>query len=1135
MKYLLSLFLLYILFFNINIKAQENYFLVSGKILDNNNFKEIPYVNIYVEGSTMGTITNKDGDYELKIPLKFKEKVLVFSCIGYETQEHKINSILNVNLKEKLIKLEEVTVNPIKPIELLQQAIKKIPQNYPTNAVYYDAFYRSLTKENNKYVRLLEASCIYNYASYIEIFDITNAQKMYFRKNKNYNCSFNEGMNNWFDLYVNPNDQVKIIESRISEDNSSLGNEILLVGGPLNLIATDKVKYLNAFLNKKHFNHYKYSEEKTVSFDNKDVYVVSFKPKLIQFRDKNPGIIKFVNRRKYLNAEFEGKIYIEAENKAIIRIEYNIVYKNSLRKRYPYPYSVRIDYKQIKNKWYLSQILRKRSNKEYLGKNDTLSVEEQLIINNVRLNNINNFSKSEIFPHSRFNSLYKVPMNYNQEYWDKYNIVTHNKIQTKAIIDLEKNKALVQQYKDMQVRNDSLPTPVAIIKDSSIKIHNRIIMDEYKWLENIDDENVQQYIKKENKYTYNYFIPYREIQNTLFKEMSGTNKKQNGIYNKKKNNDYEYYQRYKPELEYPILCRKKNVINAKEEIMFDFNAWADNYDYFNAFIMDISPDNKNIAIGVDKDGSENMTCFFIDTKQKTIKKDSINNIWNLVWINNEIFFYVVQDSLNRPSSVFKHKLNQGFSQDKLIHYENDKYFDVNIRKSELANYIFLEIFNYNTSELRYIDINKPNESFKIFYPREKTHFYKVKETKNEFYVISNKDAINNRLFKTLKNNTNFKNWKEVIPTRADTLLNGFYITQNYLILSEIHNVKQNLRIINLKKNVSNKIKIKEQFYSLNLLEHNYYSNKLKINVSTFIKPSRIYEFNMISKKMILLEEDKIENYLPKDYRVTRIWATVTSKTKIPITLIYKKEYTKEINGIKRKVKTKINGKNPLILEAYGSFGNGIFPYFSRDRLSLLNRGFVYATAHVRGGNELGNEWHKSGKLLNKKNTFDDYIACAEYLINKHYTDSNLLFGLGGSAGGLLMGAVANKKPELFKGIILEYPQVCQLDALKDSTMNHGEFGNPYKKEYFKYIHSYSPYENIKKQKYPAMLLISGLKDERVKYWQATKMTARLRKNNISNLPILLKTYNSGHIGQSGRDSYYRSMALEYSFFLSLLK
>jgi len=1056
MKHLLIIFSIVIININ-NLFAQDSYFLVSGKVIDNTNLKGIPYVTIYVDNTATGTVSNIDGDYELNVPIQYKDKQLSFSCIGYKTEKYNLKSQLNVKLIKDLYKIDEVIVKPVKPTELLRRAVNNIPENYSVKPVYLDAFYRSLIKEDSTYINLMEAVCSFHYAAYNDSYSIDSAQKRYFTYTNQTNCDIYSGIiNNYFDLYTNPNDQVKVKEARISEYNSKLLFDMLLVGGPLNLIAADKVKYLNEFMSKHHFKHYKYKIEGRTTFNNHNVIIISFKPKAIQFRNYNPGYAKYVNRRKYFNAEFEGKIYLDQKSYAFIRIEYNIVKINPLQKLRPYPYKVRIDYKEINNKWYLSQILRKRSNNDYFKKSvniDSISVEEQLIINRIQTKKVKKFNKSETVPHSNFFSLYRYPLSYNREFWNKNNLITHNKISQKAINDLTRLKPLEKQFRDMQVKNDSLPVPVAHIGNFKINIHDKNIRDEYKWLENINDKKVQKFIKEENKYTYNYFIPLRKKQRILYKEMAEKFSESNNIFDKKKNGEYNYYQRYVKLSEYPLLCRKKDSAGAKEEILFDFNSFANKYDFFDICFTEISPDNKHIALGIDKDGSEHMTCFFINTEQKVIEKDSINNIWGLVWANdNKTFYYILRDSLNRPSSVYKHKSGNNFSEDKLIYYEKNKYFDVSIRKSQLGNYIFLEMGNYNTSELRYMNANNPDDNFKIFCPREKNHFYTVKESKNEFYILSNKDAVNNRLLRTSKKDTRYKKWQEIIPASKDTLLKNFYICENFLVLSDIYNVQQSMRIINLNTNERNSVKIKDSYYSLNLLEYNYHSDKLKIQVSTFINPPKIYAYNMSSKSLLLLKERKINNYSPKDYEVKRVWSTSSDGTKIPITLVYKKKITTNKQGLKINRKLKLNGRNPLILEAYGSFGFNNFPSFSLDKFCMLDRGFIYAIAHVRGGSEMGEEWHVNGKLLRKENTFNDYISCAKFLIKEHYTDSSLLFGLGGSAGGLVMGVAAERNPELFKGIILEYPQVCQLDALRDSaTINRLEFGNPDKKTDFEYI------------------------------------------------------------------------------------
>lgn len=1122
--------------------AQSNYFLVSGKVSSKIEQKGVPFANIQIESTTYGTVANIDGDYELKIPLKYKEKLLVFSSLGYKMETAKINAKLNVVLEEDSYQLDEVTVKPMKPLELLRRAIAEIQKNYSTKPVYLDAFYRSLSKEDTTYISLMEAACTFNYAGYTDEYDKYLAQKQYFAHQLGGNCVWHEGYNNYFDLYTNPNDQVKIIESRISENNSKLLIDQFTVGGPLNIIAADKVKFLNEFMDEKHFRNYKYKIEGSTTYNNREVIILSFKPKKLQFRDRKHSYACQRNRKQYYNAEFEGNIYIDLATMAFIRFNYQIKKVNPLQRMQPDMLQVRIDYKQINNKWYLSQVYRRLMDLDGYPKKvkiDSIAIEEQLIVNRIRTKEVVKFNPKEIFPHSNFYTLYRHPMGYNKEYWTNNNNITHNKLSVKATLDLQHKKPLEQQFIDMQQRNDSMPMPMAKKQEYSYIMHNDTLVDNYKWLENKDNEDVIGYLKEENRYTYNYFVSLRDEERRLFKDMMQKNppSKSNNLYYEKKNGNYTYYLKYAEYAQNPTVCRRIDSIEVDEQQIIDLDSLGNSYENFYVFDYEVSPDNNFLLLGIDTVGNERGVGFLVDIKTGVIQNERIANYNGMVWMpDNRSFYYVCSDSTNRSSSLYRHAMGTSTEDDELLYFEKDATFDIGIRKSEMGNYIFMTMGNFTSQELRYLDLNKPNEGFKIFYPREENHIYSIKEGVNNFYILSNKNAINNRLFKVAKNNIEFANWKEVIATKKDTLLEQFYVLENHLIVSEMHNATNSIKVVNLSTNSTENVKIDEEFYSLSISKPNYYSQNIIYIVSTFINPSKTYEYNLLSGKTTLIDEVVIPNYSPNDYVVERVWSKSNDGTMVPISLAYKKKIKTDDRGFRLNKKVTMDGNNPLILEAYGAYGDKNTPDFSIDKISMLDKGFIYAIAHVRGGGEMGNEWHESGKLMNKRNTFNDYISCAEFLISEQYTNSSLLFGLGASAGGMLMGGVANMKPELFRGIILEYPAVCALNWLTDSTNpNFRGYGKVSNSNEYRYIKSYSPYGNVVQQKYPAMLFISGLNDERVPYWNATKMVAKLRTHNLSKNPILLKTYNWGHTGGSERYSYYKEMAYEYTFFISLLK
>jgi len=1106
----------------------NNIIIVSGIVIDSLSYETISFAAIQIEETKIGTITNEDGKFELKISKNLLKNQLLISCLGYETDICKIKQNLIVKLAPRSFNLAEIVVKPLNPIEVLKQSIEKIPENYATTPVILKAFYRSLFKEDTTYINLVEAVCDLYYSPYNEKFNVFDAQKDYYKNVSNRNCSWTEGVNNYFDLYTNPKDQLKIVESRLSEYNSNHFNELFVIGSPLNMAAVDKVKFLNDFMDESHFKHYKYKIDGRTTYDGQEVIVISFKPKTIQFRNNNPGYAKYVNRKKYYNAEFEGKIYINLATKAFIRFDYKLIKVKPFQQMKPYARSIRIDYKEINGKWYLSQIFRQRSENSYFKEyDDSISVEEQLIVNRILTKKIEEFEPEETVPHSNYFTLNRYPMSYNKKFWNKYNLLTHNKLSIKATYDLQQKKSLEQQFVDMQKRNDLMPAPKANQIDSVYFMHGEKIIDKFKWLEKKESAKVIQYLKDENRYTHNYFVPLRKLQNQLVNEMIERNPKRNfnNIYNIAKNNEYIYYERYGEFDEYPQICRKKETPESLEQVVFDIRQLADKYEYFEISETNISPDNKYLAISIDTIGNERYKCLIFDIDSKQIIKDKIKDFWGLVWTkNSKSFYYVRQDSSNRQSAVYKHNIGESTAKDKLVYFEEDVSCDIDIHQSQLKNFAFITIGNYNQSELRYINLKDENEELRVFYPREFNHIYIVKESENEFYILSNKSAINNKLFKTSKENTNLQSWEEIIKTKKDTLLKNFRVCKDYLILEEIYNVQSNINVLNKKTKQINTISFNEKLCSVFLNKSDYHSDTIGITITTPNYPAKYYKYSLSSKTKFLEKEISIKNYEPQKFVVERIWAKSIDGVKVPISLIYSK-------------KAKLNRENPLILEAYGSYGRNTFPRFSIEKISLLDRGFIYAIAHVRGSSVLGNKWYDQGRLSNKKNTFNDYITCAEHLINKQYTDSSLLFGIGGSAGGMLMGVVANTKPKLFRGIILEYPAVCSIDWLNDTlNSNFLEFGDViHNKTDFDYIKSYSPYENIKEQNYPAMLFVSGYNDLRVKYWNATKMIARLRVNNIGKSPILLRTYNSGHSGGSGIYEYYRSLAYEYSFILSLIE
>ncbi len=670
------------------------------------------------------------------------------------------------------------------------------------------------------------------------------------------------------------------------------------------------------------------------------------------------------------------------------------------------------------------------------------------------------------------------------------------------------------------------PKPKKIPKE--LTIHGDTRTDDYYWLRERENPEVIEYLKAENEYTEKYLEPTKPLQEKLFKEIT-SRIKQNDESVPYKENGYIYITKYEEGKEYPKYYRKKDEPGAKEELLLDVNKLAEGHEYYDLGDWDVSPDNKLLAYTEDTVSRRLFTLKIFNIETGEYFKETIHNISSgISWANNnKTIFYTKKDTETlRTNKVAKHILNTPVETDKIIFEEKDETFYAFQWKSKSNQYIFVGSGSTLTTEMHYLDANNPDAPLKVIQPRIKGVEYYVAHLGDYFYIRTNYQAQNFRLMRTPIEKTAIENWQEVVPNRDDTLLEEVELFKNYIVLSERSNGLTHIRILNPEKNIDYYLPVKEETYTI-YIGHNpeYNTTKLRYGYTSLTTPNSTYEFDMETKENKLLKQYEVQGgYNPEDYQAKRIWATAEDGTKIPISLVYKKT-------------TPINGTAPCIIYGYGSYGSSMDVYFSLSRLSLLNRGFVYAIAHIRGGEEMGRQWYEEGKLLKKKNTFTDFIACSETLIKEKYSAPDKLFAWGGSAGGLLVGAVANMRPDLYRGIIAEVPFVDVVTTMLDESipLTTGEFdewGNPKDSTYYFYMKSYSPYDNIKKQPYPAMLVTTGLYDSQVQYWEPAKWVAKLREYNTSNKPILLYVnMDAGHGGASGRFAPYKEIAMEYAFIL----
>ena len=681
------------------------------------------------------------------------------------------------------------------------------------------------------------------------------------------------------------------------------------------------------------------------------------------------------------------------------------------------------------------------------------------------------------------------------------------------------------------LKNSIIP-PVADKIPVSFKKFNDIRIDDYYWLKERENPEVIDYLERENDYYEKMTSHTLDLQNKLFKEIKDKIKEDDESVPYFLNG-YWYKTKYKEGLDYPVYTRFKDSLNNNEEILFDCNELAKKHDYFNLSNFQISPDNKIVAFSTDVVSRRLYSVQFKNLETGKVYNDKIiNSSGSFAWANdNSTLFYTSRDvNTLRNDKIFKHVLNTDYKNDELVYFEKDETFYTNVSKSKSKKFIIISSFSTLTSEFQFLPADNINESFKLFNKRKRGVEYSINHYDDHFYIITNKDkAYNYKLMKTKISETSSENWTDVVEHRKNVLIEGIDIFKDHLVVSER---VDGLNRINIKKwddsenyflNFDN-----ETFSSNTTTNLDFNSKKLNYAYNSLNEPYSVIEFDMITKEKTVLKQHKVldKNFSKDNYVTERIWADSQDGNQIPISLIYKK-------GIKR------DGSNPLLIYGYGSYGNTIDPSFSISRLSLLDRGFIYAISHVRGSEYLGRDWYENGKLLNKKNSFNDFVDSTKFLISEGYTSAEHCYAYGGSAGGLLMGAVINMAPELYNGVIAAVPFVDVITTMLDETIplttsEYDEWGNPNQKEYYEYMMSYSPYDNVSKLKYPNLLVTTGLHDSQVQYWEPAKWVAKLRDYKQDQNYLFLNTnMETGHGGSSGRFEAIKDLAKEYAFLFDL--
>lgn len=684
--------------------------------------------------------------------------------------------------------------------------------------------------------------------------------------------------------------------------------------------------------------------------------------------------------------------------------------------------------------------------------------------------------------------------------------------------------------------------PVAAKADSILKEHGQTRVDPYFWMrltdeqkrsENPDDhtKEVLAYLNAENDYTRTVMSHTESLQEKLYDEIVGRIKQTDESV-PYLSNGYWYYTRYEEGGEYPIYCRKNGTLEAEEEILINVNELAEGYDYYAAGGLNVSPDNKILAFAEDTLSRRIYTIRFKNLETGEMIEDQIaNTTGGGAWANdNNTFFYTSKNKVSLLSEkIYRHELGTQPETDVMVYHEKDPSYYIGVYKSKSDDYII--IYNSSTlvSDYHVLDANNPRGDFKQFIPRdEKAHEYSISHFEDKFYIVTNWDATNFRLMETPVNATGKENWKEVIAHREDVLLEGIELFNDFMVVEERNNGLSNLRIINQTSGDEHYLDFGEPAYNAYTSVNAEFNTKvLRFGYTSMTTPNSTFDYNMETReKTLMKQQEVVGGHNPEDYVTERLWATVRDGEKVPISIVYKKGFKKD-------------GSGPLLQYGYGSYGATIDASFSSVRLSLLDRGFAFAIAHIRGGEMMGRQWYEDGKMFKKMNTFNDFIDCSKFLIEENYTSAEHLYAQGGSAGGLLMGAVVNLAPELYNGVLAAVPFVDVVSTMWDETIplttnEFDEWGNPKNLESYEYMMSYSPYDQVSEQNYPNMLVTTGLFDSQVQYWEPAKWVAKLRDMKTDNNTLILDTdMEAGHGGASGRFKRYKTTALQYAFLMDL--
>jgi len=681
------------------------------------------------------------------------------------------------------------------------------------------------------------------------------------------------------------------------------------------------------------------------------------------------------------------------------------------------------------------------------------------------------------------------------------------------------------------VRADAPAPPRAKTIPHTLPDHGHPRVDEYYWLRDRENPAVRDYLEAENAYTDAVMAHTRPLQERLFAEITARIPKDEDTA-PWPDGDYTYYERYEKGGEYPVYCRRRSSPPGPEEVMLDGNALGRGEAYFSLRGVEVSPGQQVVAYGTDTVGRRLYTMRFRDLRTGQTLPDAVPDVTgNAVWAaDDRSIFYVKQHAQTlRWYQVWRHVLGTDPGTDRLVYEETDETYNIDIQPSKSRRYVILNCTQTLATEVRLLRADQPDGGFVVFEPRRSGHEYKVEHAEDGFYVVTNWDAKNFRLMRAPEGATGREHWTELVPHRPDVLLSGVEVFRGHVVLVERRGGLVRMEVRSKDGGAAREVDFGEPAYDAWLGKNRVYDTSvLRYGYTSLTTPRSVYEYDLDSGERTLVKrQDVLGGYDPDQYRTERLYARARDGIAVPVSIVYRKDVPRD-------------GTSPLLLYAYGSYGSSTDAAFDPSILSLLDRGFVYALAHVRGGQELGRQWYEDGKLLKKKNTFTDFVDCALFLVEQRYTRPDRLFAQGGSAGGLLIGAITNMRPDLFRGVIAEVPFVDVVTTMLDDSIpltseEWDEWGDPRTDEYYDYMLSYSPYDRIERKAYPSILVTTSLHDSQVQYWEPAKYVARLRERKTDDNVLLLKTdMAAGHSGKTGRFHYYEDVAFQFAFVLDLV-